>query len=123
MFNIINTRRIAYQEATQTFGIISLRIEVLEPGSDRTIPLHPSASTTANNITSSVTTSSAAGSASSGHAVADGITFGDEVEVSSLLIVDQHTFEGWFYEYVIPILYFPCRLDAKFAIFNIVCYL
>ncbi|KAK3726388.1 hypothetical protein QZH41_016253 [Actinostola sp. cb2023] len=86
-------RRIAYQEATQTFGLISLRIEVLVPGRERTIPLHPSASTTANNITSSVSTSSAAGSSSSGHSVADGITFGDEVEVSSLLIVDQHTFE------------------------------
>jgi len=70
---------------------------VLEPGGERTIPLHSSASTTANNITSSVTTSSSAGSASSGHAVADGITFGDEIEVSSLLIIDQHTFEGWFY--------------------------
>jgi hypothetical protein len=34
------------------------------------------------------------GSSGAGHSAADGITFGDEIDVYSLLIVDQHTFEG-----------------------------
>ncbi|XP_048584985.1 DNA damage-binding protein 1 [Nematostella vectensis] len=83
-------RRIAYQEATQTFGVISVRIEISEPGTSGTVPLHPSASTTAHNVSSSVGTG-VSGSASS--SAPDGITFGDEMEIGSLLIIDQHTFE------------------------------
>ena len=90
-------RRIAYQEATQTFGVITVRIEIKDPDGRCTTPLHPSASTTAHNITSSatsaMTTNSTAGSTGGSSAV-DGITFGDEVDVSSLLVIDQHTFEG-----------------------------
>lgn len=87
-------RRIAYQESTQTFGVISMRIEVLDPGTNTTRPLHPSASTMAQNVTSSGSSSLPGSSApSSNRATADGITFGDEVEKSSLLIIDQHTFE------------------------------
>ena len=89
------SRRIAYQESTQTFGVISMRIEVLDPGTNTTRPLHPSASTMAQNVTSSGSSSLPGSSApSSNRATADGITFGDEVEKSSLLIIDQHTFEG-----------------------------
>ncbi|PFX32002.1 DNA damage-binding protein 1 [Stylophora pistillata] len=90
-------RRIAYQESTQTFGVISMRIEVLDPTSNTTRPLHPSASTMAQNITTSVSSGmpgTSAGSSAGGRGVADGITFGDEVDRSSLLIIDQHTFEG-----------------------------
>lgn len=90
-------RRIAYQESTQTFGVISMRVEVLDPASNTTRPLHPSASTMAQNITTSVSAGmpgTSAGSSAGGRGVADGITFGDEVERSSLLIIDQHTFEG-----------------------------
>lgn len=92
---VFPSRRIAYQESTQTFGVISMRIEVLDPGTNTTRPLHPSASTMAQNITSSGSSSLPGSSApSSNRATADGITFGDEVEKSSLLIIDQHTFEG-----------------------------
>ena len=88
-------RRIAYQESTQTFGVISMRIEVLDPTSNTTRPLHPSASTMAQNITTSVSAGMPGTSAgSSNRAAADGITFGDEVERSSFLLIDQHTFEG-----------------------------
>ena len=51
----------------------------------------------AQNITTSVSAGmpgTSAGSSAGGRGVADGITFGDEVERSSLLIIDQHTFEG-----------------------------
>ena len=71
-----------------------MRIEVQDPSTGNTVPLHPSASTMAHNISTSNTPSTAAGSSSGSRSVADGITFGDEVEVSSLLVVDQHTFEG-----------------------------
>lgn len=72
-----------------------MRIEVLDPGTNTTRPLHPSASTMAQNVTSSGSSSLPGSSApSSNRATADGITFGDEVEKSSLLIIDQHTFEG-----------------------------
>ncbi|XP_031549547.1 DNA damage-binding protein 1-like [Actinia tenebrosa] len=89
-------RRIAYQEATQSFGIVSVRIEVYEPSQGRTVPLHPSASSTTNNITSSASinmSGTSEGASGASHSAVDGITFGDEIEVSSLLIVDQHTFE------------------------------
>ena len=74
-----------------------MRIEVLDPATNTTRPLHPSASTMAQNITTSVTAGIAgtsAGSSAGSRGGADGITFGDEVERSSLLIIDQHTFEG-----------------------------
>ena len=49
----------------------------------------------AQNITTSVSSGMPGTSAgSSSRATADGITFGDEVERSSFLIIDQHTFEG-----------------------------
>lgn len=88
-------RRIAYQESTQTFGVISMRIEVQDPTTNFTQPLHPSASTMAQSITTSVSTGMPGTStgSSSRAAAADGITFGDEVERSSVLIIDQHTFE------------------------------
>ncbi|XP_020628267.1 DNA damage-binding protein 1-like [Orbicella faveolata] len=89
-------RRIAYQDSTQTFGVISMRIEVLDPATNTTRPLHSSASTMAQNITSSVTAAmpgTSARSSAGNRGAADGITFGDEVEKSSLLIIDQHTFE------------------------------
>ena len=74
-----------------------MRIEVLDPATNTTRPLHPSASTMAQNITTSVTAGIAgtsAGSSAGSRGGADGITFGDEVERSTLLIIDQHTFEG-----------------------------
>lgn len=80
-------RRIAYQEASQTFGVISMRMDLQD--SNGQTPSRPSASTHAATMTSS----------SSGKMVTTGTstmgehTYGDEVEVHSLLIIDQHTFE------------------------------
>ena len=73
-----------------------MRIEVLDTTTNSTQPLHPSASTMAQSITTSVSTGMPGTStgSSSRAAAADGITFGDEVERSSVLIIDQHTFEG-----------------------------
>ena len=86
-------RRIAYQEATQTFGVISARIEIRDPYSGKSVVQRPSASCTASSITYS------SGDANRG--VLTGISkdiqggaIGDEVEVSSFLVFDQHTFEG-----------------------------
>ncbi|XP_033123862.1 DNA damage-binding protein 1-like [Anneissia japonica] len=73
--------RIAYQESTQTFGVTTTRTEVKD-GSGST-PVRPSASTTAL-------------STSSGKQIAardENNMVDDEVNMHSLLIIDQHTFE------------------------------
>ena len=85
-------RRIAYQEATQTFGVITRRIELQDPATGKTYPSHPSASLTASTITYSSAKTGDANMASSSKAC-DRALMG-EVELCSLLIVDQHTFEG-----------------------------
>lgn len=81
-------RRIAYQESSQTFGVVTMRIDVQE--SAGLTPVRPSASTQAQS-----TTTSTLGSLS---ILKPGTTntateFGLEVEVHNLLIIDQHTFE------------------------------
>ncbi|WAR03144.1 DDB1-like protein [Mya arenaria] len=81
-------RRIAYQESSQTFGVISMRMDVQE-GSSGT-PSRPSASTHA----SSTTSSSNSKMVSTGTSMMGEHTYGDEIEVHSLLVIDQHTFEG-----------------------------
>lgn len=82
-------RRIAYQEQTQTFGVITMRYDI--HSKDGLTPARPSAST----LTSSTTASSSVGSlgprpGTGGGSIQD---FGQEQEVFSLLIIDQHTFE------------------------------
>ncbi|XP_065284154.1 DNA damage-binding protein 1-like [Dermacentor albipictus] len=81
-------RRIAYQEATQTFGIITIRNDIL--GSSGLTPVRPSASTQAQNVTYSSNMSSVfkPGAVSTAND-----QLGQEVEVHNLLIIDQHTFE------------------------------
>lgn len=86
-------RRIAYQEASQTFGVISARIEIRDPYSGKSVVQRPSASCTAASITYS------SGDANRGVLTGtskdiQGGAIGDEVEVSSFLIFNQHTFEG-----------------------------
>ena len=107
-------RRIAYQEETQTFGVIAMRHDI--HSKDGLVPSRPSASTTCSSTTSSVSSlaasrsgpsgdgpssagsgggggqgaSAAAGAASGSGSAAD---YGMEQEVTSLLIIDQHTFE------------------------------
>lgn len=82
-------RRIAYQESSQTFGVITLRTDIQD--SAGLIPSRPSASTQTQNITSSSNVGSlpkpgAGTSASTAE-------FGQEVEIHNLLIIDQNTFE------------------------------
>uniref|UniRef100_A0A2Z5TRE2 Putative DNA damage-binding protein 1 n=1 Tax=Reticulitermes speratus TaxID=60591 RepID=A0A2Z5TRE2_9NEOP len=84
-------RRIAYQETSQTFGVITMRIDIQD--SAGLTPVRPSASTQ----TQSTTASSAMGSLSMMKPGAMGANtaaeFGQEVEVHNLLVIDQHTFE------------------------------
>ncbi|KDR10581.1 DNA damage-binding protein 1 isoform X1 [Zootermopsis nevadensis] len=84
-------RRIAYQESSQTFGVITMRIDIQD--SAGLSPVRPSASTQ----TQSTTSSSAMGSLSMVKPGAMGANtaaeFGQEVEVHNLLVIDQHTFE------------------------------
>lgn len=85
-------RRIAYQEATQTFGVISARTEIRDPYSGKSVVQRPSASCTASSITYS------SGDANKGVLTGtskdiEGGAIGEEIEVSSFLVIDQHTFE------------------------------
>ncbi|XP_058813684.1 DNA damage-binding protein 1 [Topomyia yanbarensis] len=77
-------RRIAYQEASQTFGVITVRMDIQD--SSGLTPSRQSASTQTSNVTSS----SNMGLLKPG---ASNTEFGQEVEVHNLLIIDQNTFE------------------------------
>uniref|UniRef100_A0A9L0ICD7 DNA damage-binding protein 1 n=1 Tax=Equus asinus TaxID=9793 RepID=A0A9L0ICD7_EQUAS len=79
-------RKICYQEVSQCFGVLSSRIEVQDT-SGGTTALRPSASTQA--LSSSVSSSKLFSSSTATHET----SFGEEVEVHNLLIIDQHTFE------------------------------
>lgn len=81
-------RRIAYQEETSTFGVISCRIDIHDKNGLQ--PSRPSASTQAM---SSTTSNSLSNLVRSGGQTAGQVECGQEQEVFSLLIVDQHTFE------------------------------
>ena len=81
--------RIAYQEASQTFGVITTRTEIKGENSNAMVPSRQSASTSALNVSSSSTSRGVEQSGSG-----EGSSFGDEVEMHSLLVIDQHTFEG-----------------------------
>jgi DNA damage-binding protein 1 len=81
--------RIAYQESTQSFGVVTVRTELQDSCSSESRPLRSSASLTAQNIIKNVRTGGDPSSLQP-----DGITFGNDVECGSFLIVDQHTFEG-----------------------------
>ncbi|XP_074660868.1 DNA damage-binding protein 1-like [Tubulanus polymorphus] len=80
-------RRIAYQEPSQTFGIITMRMDVQD--SNGLIAARSSASTTALNTSAS---SNAKVFSAPSSSIADHV-YGDEVDVHSLLVLDQHTFE------------------------------
>ncbi|XP_067655980.1 DNA damage-binding protein 1-like isoform X1 [Haliotis asinina] len=83
-------RRIAYQESSETFGIISFRTDIQDNQGTRATRV--SASTHANNISVSSNAKLMTGSSTS----ASEHTYGDEVEIHSLLVIDQHTFEVLF---------------------------
>jgi len=80
-------RRIAYQESSQTFGVIAMRMDTQEGSS--WVPARPSASTHATSCSSSCNSKMV----STGTSMMGEHMFGDEVEVHSLLVIDQHTFE------------------------------
>lgn len=91
------SRRIAYQEASQTFGVISMRTDISESsGGSGAGPIRPSASTQAQTISSSTGSSVAKplGISSASGGDMNDFVCGDEQEVHSLLVIDQHTFEG-----------------------------
>ncbi|XP_071830754.1 DNA damage-binding protein 1-like [Apostichopus japonicus] len=79
--------RITYQEETQTFGVLTMRTEVKD-ATGVSVPLHSSASTKAANITYSSNSKNVTGQVPGGDN-----EFGEENEIHSLLVVDQHTFE------------------------------
>ena len=84
-------RRIAYQESSQTFGVISSRFDMQD--CNGTTPVRPSASTMAQSSSCSGASAKLLMTSSSGNSLAEHV-YGDEIEVHSLLILDQHTFEG-----------------------------
>lgn len=82
-------RRIAYQESSQTFAVVTMRLDIQD--SNGLIPSRPSASTLTSNITSSgaVSSLSKTGPGTS----STNIEYGQEFETHNLLIIDQNTFE------------------------------
>uniref|UniRef100_A0A4W4DTS4 DNA damage-binding protein 1 n=1 Tax=Electrophorus electricus TaxID=8005 RepID=A0A4W4DTS4_ELEEL len=78
--------KICYQEVSECFGVLSSRVE-MQDSSGTTAPVRPSASTQA--LSSSISSSKLFPSSTSPHET----SFGEEVEVHSLLVVDQNTFE------------------------------
>lgn len=81
-------RRIAYQESSQTFGVITCRTDIQDVSGP--IPSRPSASTQTPNVT----TSSNISLLKTGAGIS-GVNneFGSEVEIHNLLVIDQNTFE------------------------------
>lgn len=80
-------RRIAHQEASNTFGVISVRTDIQK--SEGLLPMRSSASTQTQNITTSSTITTLA----QRPGVCTQVEFGQEIEVHNLLVMDQNTFE------------------------------
>ncbi|XP_056268446.1 DNA damage-binding protein 1 [Pseudoliparis swirei] len=110
-------RRICYQEVSQCFGVLSSRVEIQDV-SGSTSAVRPSASTQA--LSSSVSSSKLFPSSTSPHET----SFGEEVEVHSLLVVDQHTFEVLHAHQFLPSEYalsmVSCRLGKDPSVYFIV---
>ncbi|KAI4897816.1 hypothetical protein NFI96_018282, partial [Prochilodus magdalenae] len=110
-------KRICYQEVSQCFGVLSSRVE-MQDANGTTAPVRPSASTQA--LSSSVSSSKLFPSSTSPHET----SFGEEVEVHSLLVVDQHTFEVLHAHQFLPSEYalslVSCRLGKDPAVYFIV---
>ncbi|KAK2722376.1 DNA damage-binding protein 1-like [Artemia franciscana] len=82
-----SVRRIAYQDVTQSFAVLSYRVDTVD--SSGAVISRPSASTRAQNFSTS--------HATKGTSIPSTATVtqepGSEIETHSLLILDQHTFE------------------------------
>uniref|UniRef100_A0A4W5MVZ4 DNA damage-binding protein 1 n=1 Tax=Hucho hucho TaxID=62062 RepID=A0A4W5MVZ4_9TELE len=110
-------RRICYQEVSQCFGVLSSRVE-MQDASGTTAAVRPSASTQA--LSSSVSSSKLFPSSTSPHET----SFGEEVELHSLLVVDQHTFEvlhaHQFLQSEYALSMVSCRLGRDLSVYFIV---
>lgn len=78
-------RRIAHQEPSSTFGVISVRTDIQDISGLK--PSRSSASTQTSNITIS------SNLASLSRPAGVSIEYGQEMEINNLLIIDQNTFE------------------------------
>ncbi|KAJ8941355.1 hypothetical protein NQ314_010418 [Rhamnusium bicolor] len=89
-----SARRIAYQEQSQSFGVVTSRIDIQD--STGLNPARQSASTMAQSVTASSSVASLAISKSGSSSLLGTSLvpdYGQEVEVHNLLIIDQNTFE------------------------------
>lgn len=100
-------RRIAYQESSQTFGVISMRTDIQD--GPNTTPTRASASTHA----SSTSSSSNSKMVSTGTSMMGEHSYGEEVEVHSLLVIDQHTFEVLHAHTLLPNEFATSLISAK----------
>lgn len=80
--------RIAYQEATQTFAVITVRMDIQD--STGLVPSRPSASTQAQSVSLA---NNMGGALPKPGASSTAAEFGQEIEMYNLLIIDQNTFE------------------------------
>lgn len=99
-------RRITYQESSQTFGVITMRVDMQENTGVSVV--RPSASTQA---ASTSTSSHIASHNKPGHTAASDI--GQEIEVHNLLIIDQHTFEVLHAHTLMPTEYALSLISTK----------
>ncbi|XP_049877553.1 DNA damage-binding protein 1 [Pectinophora gossypiella] len=81
-------RRIAYQEASQTFGVITMRVEALESLAGAAGPAGAAAARASASTLAPASSASSAAQAQPKHAPAM-----TDLEVHNLLLIDQHTFE------------------------------
>ncbi|KAG1661544.1 DNA damage-binding protein 1 [Nymphon striatum] len=103
-------RRIAYQETSQTFGVITFRVDFPDYSNEGIIP--SSASKQAQNTTTSLALgSSIMKNNSGGQSSAE--KYGCEVETYSLLIIDQHTFEVLHSHQMLPYEYAVSLISTK----------
>ena len=100
-------RRITYQESSQTFGVVTMRVDMQENTGISVI--RQSASTQAISVSSSSHIS--ATHAKPGLAASSDV--GQEIEVHNLLIIDQHTFEVLHAHTLMPNEYALSLLSTK----------
>ncbi|XP_030764681.1 DNA damage-binding protein 1 [Sitophilus oryzae] len=91
-------RRIAYQESSQVFGVLTCRIDIQDSTGLNPVRQSASTMTQAVTVSSSVATlamSKCSGSSSVTTTTTGGLApeYGQEVEIHNLLVIDQNTFE------------------------------
>lgn len=94
-------KRIAYQESSQTFGVITVRTDIQEMFGQQLVRPSASTQTPSSSYSSSIGALTSSGKANGGSGAASNANntitpaaeVGQEVEVHNLIIIDQHTFE------------------------------